>query len=486
MTDTKLCGTDQLYTQVTIDALPDYVLLEIFELDLGKDDAAKVGYGHDYYRWQTLVHVCHRWRYVVFASPHRLDLAIELGKSTISKSLDIWPTLPIVISVYAIESKEEVTGVITALRECNRVRKIDYDDYDDDLDIQDSLWKEIAAIDEPFLALTSLKLSCIQNPVVLPDSFLGGSAPLLRSLSLSRIPYPSIGNLLSSTTNLVWLSLWRIPHSSYVAPETIVPLLSMLPELKSLLLGLDRPRSRAHRANRHPPPLTRLVLPNLTYLKFRSDIEYSENILSRIETPILNQCIFELFNQLVFDTPLLGHFICRTETFIKIHRASATFLHWGVEVRFWEEERPKYHEAALQLQIHCKSLDWQLSAVVQILKLFLSFLPHLESLKIECHDHYGQGESEAIQFQEFLHVFTSVKDMTLKSQNSVWLIAPVFQELTGERTTEVLPALQNLFLQTSPYQQPLSRPVKEVIEQFSATRQHPVTVHYETIVIPAA
>jgi len=69
--------------------------------------------------------------------------------------------------------------------------------------------------------------------------------------------------------------------------------------------------------------------------------------------------------------------------------------------------------------------------------------------------------------------------MTLECEDSVWLVAPALQELAGERATEVLPALQNLFLRTLGRQP--SGPVKEAIGQFIATRQpygHPVTVHY--------
>ena len=473
-------GADRVYPRVTIDALPDNVLVEIFEIHLDKDDADEIPLDHDHNRWQKLVHVCRRWRCIVFASPRRLDLVIKLGRSTKPKALDIWPALPIVIWIFAIESKEQATNIITALRERDRVRRIYYDDSDcGDCYIQDSLLDEFVAIDEPFPALTSLDLfSCVEDAIALPDSFLGGSAPLLRSLELERIPYPSIGKLLSSTTNLVRLSLWNIPRSGYIAPETVVPLLSMLPGLKSLELGLEHPRSQAQQASRHPPPLTRVVFPSLTYLMFRSDIEYLEDILSQIEAPILNECFFQLFNQLVFDTPLVGHFIRRTETFMKINRARVEFSRWSVEVKFWGHN--DYYEGGLKLRIACKPLDWQLSAVVQISNSFLSFLAPLESLAIDCGGHYPQSECEAIQWREFLRLFTSVKDMTLKFQDSVRFVAPALQELAGERTTEVLPALQNLFLQTSPYQQPLNGPVKKVIEQFSATRQHPVTIHYET------
>jgi len=76
MTRTELCGADWLYLRVTIDALPDDVLLETFESYLGKDDPNYLDVEHDYNGWQTLVHVCRRWRWIMFTSPHRLDLKL--------------------------------------------------------------------------------------------------------------------------------------------------------------------------------------------------------------------------------------------------------------------------------------------------------------------------------------------------------------------------------------------------------------------------
>ena len=132
---------------------------------------------------------------------------------------------------------------------------------------------------------------------------------------------------------------------------------------------------------------------------------------------------------------------------------------------------------ALELRISCRPLDWQLSALSQVLSSFS--LPTLESLDIEISREDWQGEIEVSQWREFSHPFTSVKDMTLQFDDSVRLVAPALQELSGESATEVLPALQNLFLKTYNWQR--LGPVKEAIEQFITTRQlsgHPVTVHY--------
>jgi hypothetical protein len=478
---TKKGGAGRLYPRATIDALPDNVLLETFDFYLGEDDVDKIKHDHNYDGWQTLVHVCRRWRCIIFASPGRLDLKLYCtGNRLVNpKMLNIWPALPIVIVIESIDPKY-VTDIIAALRQHNRVRKIYYNDYKN-CDIQDSPLNGIAEIDEPFPALTSLALySSGQNVPVLPDSFLGGSAPRLRSLFLSGIPYPSMGKLLSSTTDLVRLSLCHIPRSGYIAPETIVPCLSMLPRLKSLELGFRYPRSSAHRADRHPPPLTRLVFPNLTSLDFSGDIEYLEDVLSQIETPVLNKCYFCFFNQLVFDTPLLGHFICRTETFMTIHRARVEFFSLTVGITLSGREMMATNDReALQLEITCEALDRQLSAVAQVSNSCLSSLSTLESLEITVAHKNWQGKIEVIQWREFLHPLTSVMNVTLEFEDSIRLVAPALQELAGGGATEVLPALQNLFLRTYGWQP--SGPVKEAIERFIATRRlcgRPVTVHY--------
>jgi hypothetical protein len=46
--------------------------------------------------WHTLVHVCPRWRRVVFASLHHLNLRLLCTEKThVREMLDVWQTLPI-------------------------------------------------------------------------------------------------------------------------------------------------------------------------------------------------------------------------------------------------------------------------------------------------------------------------------------------------------------------------------------------------------
>jgi hypothetical protein len=103
----------------------------------------------------------------------------------------------------------------------------------------------------------------------------------------------------------------------------------------------------------------------------------------------------------------------------------------------------------------------------------------VESLKVAVYGYEWQGEIEVIQWQELLHPFTAVKEVTLKEGDSIQLVAPALQELSVESATGVLPALQSLFLNTEDWWS--SGPDTEAIEQFIAAQRlhgHPVTVHY--------
>jgi hypothetical protein len=194
-----------------------------------------------------------------------------------------------------------------------------------------------------------------------------------------------------------------------------------------------------------------------------------EDILSQIETPMLNQSRFRFFNQLVFDTPLLGHFIRRTGTFMTIHSARVEFSSWLARFTLsGREEIASSDSEALQLDISCGPLDWQLSAIAQVLSSFLPSLSTLESLKIAVSRKDWPGEIEGIQWREFLHPFTFVKDVSLVGEDSVRLVAPALQELAGD-SVEV-PALKNLFFLGKNGWIP-SRAIEEAIEHFADARQ---------------
>ena len=76
-----------------------------------------------------------------------------------------------------------------------------------------------------------------------------------------------------------------------------------------------------------------------------------------------------------------------------------------------------------------------------------------------------------------LHPFTSVKNLYL-SEEIARRIVPALQDLIGERVTEVLPTLENIFLEEGQR----SGHVQEGIQQFVTMRQatnHPIAVSYQ-------
>jgi len=192
---------------VSIDTLPDEALLTIFAFCLcgrGSEDI-----------WQTLVHVCQRWRSIVFASPRSLNLRIVCTSETpVEWALDVWPAFPLVIRMWDL---------------C--------DEMDDNLLAAFDHSDRMSVMEDPFPELTVLDIRSYEyseQVPLFPDSLLGGSAPRLRSLHLQGIAFPALSKLLLSATGLVCLRLEDIPRIGYISPEAMADCLSRLTRLKQL------------------------------------------------------------------------------------------------------------------------------------------------------------------------------------------------------------------------------------------------------------
>jgi hypothetical protein len=396
----------------------------------------------------------------------------------VRETLDVWPALPIVIFGDGLStSTSGADNIIAALQQNDRVCELDL------WDVTSSQLEKVAAVmQEPFPVLTSLGLqwhsiedSSTSPPPLVPDSFMGGSAPRLRSLHLNRIPFPGLPKLLSSANGLVHLLLSNIPHSGYISPDALVTCLSALTSLKDLAFEFQSPRSRPDRVSRRPPPPMRRPLPALTRLSFKGVSEYLEDFVARIDTPQLDRVSITFFNQLIFDTPHLSQFISRIPKFRSPDEARIVFHDSVVEVTLPSPTR-RFGYEAFTLGISSRESDWQLSSLAQLCRTSLPALATVEHLYI----HEGgympsrwQNDIENSQWLEVLHLFTAAKNLYLSKEFSP-RIAPALQELVGGRTTEVLPTLQSISLEVQ-----LSGPVQEVIGDFFAARQlsgHPIAV----------
>ena len=438
--------------RVTIDMIPDVALLRIFDFYLSEAEIEA---------WHTLVHVCRGWRSVVFGSPCRLGLRLLCTAGTsVRETLEVWPLLPMVLIVYS-HANSDTDNIIAALEHKDRICICDLDFWG----VAGSQMGEVlGAMQQPFPAFTSLELrSRDETWPVVPASFLGGTSPRLQRLTLNHIPFPGLPNLLLTATHLVDLRLWRIPHSGFISPEAMVTGLAVLIMLETLEIVFESPRSRPGLKSRRPPP-PRALLPVLTKLLFKGAGEYLEEFVARIDAPLLDKLQTTFFHQPIFVTPQLTQFISRTPKFKAHDEAHVEISDGTISVTF-----PQMFDGELKLEILCRQLDRQLSSLAQACSLSFpqSLIPAVEYLYI-LEDMVWrprwQGDIENM-WLGLLHPFTAAKALYL-SQKIVPYIAPALQGLAKERPTEVLPALQDLFLEnTLP-----SGPVKEAIDQFVAVR----------------
>jgi hypothetical protein len=305
----------------------------------------------------------------------------------------------------------------------------------------------------------------------LPDGFLGGSAPHLQSLTLDFIPFPALPKFLLTTTDLVHLALLRLlPTTWYISPDVMVTCMAMLVNLKSLrieFMCVTRQRS-----SYPPPPPARTVLPALTRLVFDGASEYLEDLVARIDAPLLSS-FYISFPQVIIDIPCLTQFMRRTTRIQVLNEAFVEIDTFGIRVRSLPPTR-SFDETS-GLKISWGELDRQPSHVVWI---FTSVFPSImvESLYIyenpKCPPRW-QDNTRNMQWLGMFYPFSAVKNL-YASKEFAPRIVPALQELTG-RTTEVLPNLQNIFLEGV---QPLG-PIEEGIREFVAARQpfgHPITV----------
>ena len=428
-----------------IDLLPDDILLETFDFFMkGRPIVLEKRIVET---WQLLVHVCRRWRNLVFQSPRRLNLQLYCTPKTPTKDrLDVWPALPLLVrGVMTTSSTVCTDNVIAALGQNNRVHEVSLSGF-----VGWQLEKVLAAMQVPFPKLTVLELcSNSKTSSVVSDSFLGGSAPYLRILELYSISFPGLPKLLLSANHLLVLHLDHIPHSGYISPEAIVAPLSVLSGLKTFSLGFQSPQSRPDSESRSLPPPKRSILPSLATFRFKGATEYLEELLARIDTPQLHEMIITFFNQIDFDCPRLAQFINCTPTFRSLHEAHLQFDHdhstANIKFTSWKSEFPF---GDLRIDIPCREPDWQLSSFEQVCNS-LRPLTTIEDLYIEHQYSRLVWKSDAIEntlWLELLLSFTAVRNLYL-SKEFAPDVAAALQELTGRRITEVLPSLRNIFVE---------------------------------------
>ena len=391
--------------------------------------------------WLMLVSVCQKWRQIVFTSPRGLNIRLHCTyKTPVLKALCLWPpAMPITIQYGGAPNldppaPEDDDNIIAALKQSGRVSSIS-------LTVTSSLREKLSAISESFTELEEFVL-CSQDNLQLtfPSSFHLG--PRLRTLHLIRIAIPSFPRLLSHSQALVDIQLHEIPITGYFSPEALASALSGTTQIRSLSLHfLSLPPRRSY-LSLPPPPGERVVLPALTFLKYRGTSKYLDSFVARIDAPCLREINTTFFYQPTIDASQLGQFIERTEMHTLRFVAKVEISADAISISF---ARPtaSTDSPPLRLQISCKRLDWQLSCMAQVCDRISPFLSRVITLGINtAQPLVGRYDRNSEQWLYLLHSFKFSGAKLFRVAREVATDILCVLGPANERNTTMLPSLR--------------------------------------------
>lgn len=484
--------------RAVVEILTDDILLEVFDWYR----RTLLEQWTNTWKWVTLVHVCRRWRYIVFGSPRRLNLWLPCTYGTpVRRRLNCWPSLPIFIKYWAnLEfrppSSEDEDNLMAALEHPDRVRKLQ-------LAVTSSQLEKIAERMQMafFTGLTSLSLWLEKGTTTptLPKSFLAGCAsPRLRDISLVGVAFPELPQLLASAIGLVSLSLLDVPDAGYIPPDVMATCLSTLPHLRSLCINFHSPLPTHHNQGRNKRLEPSMALPSLTSFNFRGTSEYLEDLVAKIDAPRLSEVNISFINQLIFDVPHLSRFIRQMEV-LKSAKVSEVESSPGNGVSITmtldpdqnqnkdqneDQDQSRLAVAAegnatppsncslghpghpghlghhnLSLRVTCTDLDWQISSIAQICHQtsLLSNIKNIDiradGIRLSCSRKEDEGDMVgSVPWLDFFHTFPSVARLRICGELGPYVASAlegIAVDVETETIGKVLPELRILLFECS-------------------------------------
>jgi hypothetical protein len=201
--------------------------------------------------------------------------------------------------------------------------------------------------------------------------------------------------------------------------------------------------------------------------------EYFEDIVARIDTPLLNWLFVAFFMDLIFHIPQLRDFIGRTESLGSRNHAFMEFSGAVITITFGPPNQ-------FDLEVRCDRPDWQLSSISQLFSEQLPFLSYVERLELresslpQLKTWKTDPDMDSSLWFDLFRLFTAVQSLYV-SEALVPPVAAALQELSKGGTTELLPALRSLSLEGL---QPAG-PVQKAIQSFVDSRRlsdHPLVI----------
>jgi hypothetical protein len=435
----------------SIHILDNDSLLNIFHLyrpaifDGDEDNIVHIKGGKGWKRerwWYKLAHVCQRWRILILGSASYLGLCLVCTWGTpVADMLAHSPPLPLDIDYFnlrlGIAAEDEI---ILALKQRDRVRRIRFG-----MGVWNSIKKLIMAIDEGYYPV--LEYLVMENPrefrkktLMLPETF---HAPRLRHLLLFGFALPMGSRLLTTAVGLVMLALGVAHRSAYFQPNTLLQWLSLMPQLEKLLIvfaGPDSDRDLGRQLT-HTPAMTRISLPNLSWIEFQGVSDYMEAVVRRIVTPRLEKLYIQFFERLPFSVPCLLQFMSATET-LRFDSARFEFSKNHVYVGAYLREQAEVYP--LSITVYSKSLDSQVSSVAQIFNSLGQIFSTVEHMALELEESFEEhNQVDRAKWRKLLRSFSQVKTLRI-DDGLVEELSRCLRPDDGENPLELLPELQEL------------------------------------------
>ena len=448
--------------QVTIGMLSGDVLLNIFCYCLDSSP----------WCWLGLVHVCRKWRHIVFGSQRTLRLRLLCTYGTpVLKMLDCWPTPPIIIKYGGRPAldppgPEDEDNILDALKHSDRVHSI----Y---LTVTKPLLTKLSSIETSFSELEDLVLLYPDYmELTLPSAFRWG--PRLRTLHLTGISFPTLLQHLSSSRNLVDIQLHNIASAAYHSPEALANALSWLTQLQSLSLHFRSSDSHPENIGILPSSSNgkRVAFPTLSHLDFQGTCAFFDRFVTGIDSPHLGN-IEITFNQPTFFVSNLCKFIDRIEIQKTHRRADILFSDLSVTISFI-----KSGPTCLKLQVCCESLSLRQYSMAQICSGLSAFLLGVEHLSISgMHPLSGKDDSNREGWLKLIHPFRGTKWVHVTGGHSTNIMLEL--QHSEIRRDNVLPLLHKLCVREP---RPHCATFQEAVVSFMHSRRlsgHIFGVEYE-------
>ena len=310
----------QSLSNLTINHLPDEVLLEIFDIFREGDRGFFPDPQCTNFLCFILTHVCRRWRAIIFASPSRLDLRITVGperprhlRTILSGPLPIFINYDFDADFEHLDmTKSSLWRLRSALKKSDRVRMISFcgpRPWFDEL---------FSATNCTFPELESVVLhSRYSQDLKIPETFLGGpdlSNLHLQRLELCHFSFKSISRLLLSTSTLTDLELKIGDAFGITSPETsLLACLQGMPFLCRLNLLVTSSIPLEYLS----PPLAShstlkdsiVPLKKLTWFRYAGHSGLLEAIVPGLSAPALSNAEMELSDQILSPIVHLSRFI---------------------------------------------------------------------------------------------------------------------------------------------------------------------------------